>query len=241
MKSRRDNLMVDLVKFRCAVCSLVIICVNNICERDPFFQVRLNLRVWFKLFDAWLFEAHQILHSRKDSGYSMNQPYWLIFSQLHKRIAVNISTLLRQIQCRISNYPGIERQSKRYGVDVLYLETWLAYFRLTRRVQPNISSLRNEVQAHPKSTILSTLIVSDLAPPAYSIYWPILTSRHWWFSYAFTPRQASERFILLHSKHNFFLPECFQSVPASTHWESCFRYETFRCRWGSSRSAWANI
>ena len=216
-------------------------CVNDICEWDPFFQVRLNLQVWFKLFDASLCEAHRILQSRKDSGYSMKQPYWLIFTQLHKRIAVNFSTLLRQIQRRISNHRGIEGQSKRYRVDVSYPETRLAYSRLTRRVQPSICSLRNEVQAHLKSTILSSLMVSDLKPPTYSIHRPILTSRHSLLSFALTPRRASEWFILLHSKHIFFLPECFESVPASTHWESSFRHGTFRCRRGSSHSAKANI
>jgi len=167
----------------------------------------------------------------------MKQPYWLIFSQLHKRIAVNFSTLLRQIQRRISNHPGIERQSKQYPVDVSYPETQLTYSRLTQRVQPSISSLRNDVQAHLKSTILLSLMVWDLTLPAYSIHRPILTSRHTILSYALTPRCASERFILLHLKHIFFLPECFESVPASTYWESSFRYETFRCRRGSSHSA----
>jgi len=161
--------------------------------------------------------AHWILQSRKNSAYSMNQPYLLIFSQLHKRIAVNFSTLLRQIQLRISNHPGIERLSKRYQVDVSYPETRLAYSRLTRRIQPSISSLWNKVQAHPKGTMLSSLMVSDLTPHAYSIQRPILTSRHSLLSYAPTLRRASERFILLHSEHIFFLPECFESVPASTH------------------------
>ena len=216
-------------------------CDNDICERDPCFPVRLNFHVWFKLFDACLFEAHRILQSRKDSGYSMNQPYWLIFSQLHKWIAVNFSTLLRQVQLRISNHPGIERLSKRYRVGVSYPEIRLAYSRLTRIVQPSISSLRNEFQAHLKGTLLSSLMVSDLTPHAYSIQRPNLSSRHSLLSYAPTPRRTSERFILLHSKHIFFLPECFESVPASTHRESSFRHDTFRCRRGSSRSAKANI
>jgi len=129
----------------------------------------------------------------------MNQLYSLIFSQLHKRITVNFSTLLRQIQLRISNQPGIERLSKPYLVDVLYPEIRFAYSRLTRSIQLSISSLRNEVQAHLKGTMLSSLMVSDLTPHVYSIQWPNLTSRHSSLSYALTPRRASERFILLHS------------------------------------------
>jgi hypothetical protein len=43
------------------------------------------------------------------------------------------------------------------------------------------------------------------------------------------------------SKHIVFLPECFESVRASTHQESSFRHETFRCRRGSSCSSEANI
>jgi len=193
-------------------------CVNDICERDLFFQVRLNLQIWFKLFDAWQFEAHRILQSRKDSVYSMKQPYWLILSQLHQRIAVNFSTLMRQIQLRISNHPGIERQSKRYRVDVSYPETWLAYSRLTRIVQPSISSLRNEVQAHLKSTILSSLMVSDLTPHAYSIHRPILTSRHSLLSYALTPRRASERFTFcsIRSIFSSFLDALNLCLPAHT-------------------------
>jgi len=171
----------------------------------------------------------------------MNQPYWLIFSPLHKRIAVNFSTHLRPIQLGISNHPGIERLSMRYGVDVSYAETGLAYYRLTRSIQLSISSLRNGVQAHLKDTMLSSLMVSDLKPHAYSIQRRHLTCRHSVFSYAPTPRRASERFILLHSKHIFFLPECLESVPASRHRESSFRHDTFRCRRGSSRSAKANI
>jgi len=171
----------------------------------------------------------------------MNQPYWLIFSQLHKRIAVNCLTLLRQIQLRISNHRGIENLSKRYQVDVSYPEIRLAYSRLTRSIQLSISSLRNEVQEHLNGTMLSSLMVSNLTPHACSIQRPNLTSRHSLLSYAPTPRHASERFILLHSKHIVFLPECFESVPASTQRESSFRHETFRCRRGSSRSAKANV
>ena len=78
----------------------------------------------------------------------------------------------------ISNHPGIDRQSKRYRVDVSYSGTRLVYPRLTRSIQPNISSLRNEVQAHLKFTNLPRLMVSDLTPHTYSIHRPILTSSH---------------------------------------------------------------
>jgi hypothetical protein len=148
----------------------------------------------------------------------MKQPYWLIFSQLHKRIAVHFSTLLRQIQPRISNHPGIERQSKRYRVDVSYPETRLAYSRLTRIVQPSISLLRNKVQAHLRSTILSSLMVSDLTPHAYSIHRPILTSRHSLLSYAPTPRRASEPFTFcsIQSIFSSFLNALNLCLPAHT-------------------------
>ena len=103
----------------------------------------------------------------------------------------------RQIQLWISNCPGIERLSKRYRGDVSYPETRLAYSRLTWRGQPSISLLRNEVQAHLKGTMLSSLMVPDLTPHAYSIQRPNLTSCHSLLSYAPTPRRASEWFILL--------------------------------------------
>jgi hypothetical protein len=71
-----------------------------------------------------------MLQSRKNLGYSINQPDGLIFRQLHKRIAINFSTHLRHIHLRTSNDPGIKRLSKRYRVDVSYPERWLAYSRL---------------------------------------------------------------------------------------------------------------
>jgi len=103
----------------------------------------------------------------------------------------------RQIQLRISNHPGIQRLCKQYRGDVSYPETQLTYSRLGRWVQLSISSLRNEVHEHPKGTMLSSLMVSDLTPHAYSIQRPILTSRHSLLLYAPTPRCTSERFILL--------------------------------------------
>jgi len=131
---------------------------------------------------------------------------------------VNFSTLLRRIQVRISNHPRIERKSKRYRVDVSYHATRLAYSRLTRIVQQSISSLRNEVQAHLKSTILSSLMVSDLTPHAYSIHRPILTSHHLSLSYAPTPRRASERFTFcsIRSIFSSFLNALNLGLPAHT-------------------------
>jgi len=75
----------------------------------------------------------------------------------------------------ISNHPGIERLSKQYGVDVSYPEIQLTYSRLTQKIQPIISSLRNEVQAHLRSTLLSSVMVLDLTLHAYSIQRLILT------------------------------------------------------------------
>jgi len=141
----------------------------------------------------------------------------------------------------ISHHPGIERQSNRYWMDESYSKTQLVYSRLTKRIQPSISSRRNEVHAHLKGTILSSLMISDLTLHDYSIQLPILTSCHTLLTYNATPRQASEQFILLHSKHIFFLPECCESLPGSTHRVSSFRYRTWRCRRGSYHSACAEI
>jgi len=86
---------------------------------------------------------------------------------------------------------------------------------------------------------------------AYSIQWPNLTSCHTLLTFDRTlvmplncvcPLHITlDRFILLHSKHIFFLPECFESVAASTHRVSSFRHWTLRCSRGSSRSARANF
>jgi len=137
----------------------------------------------------------------------------------------------------ISNLPVIERQSKQYRVDVLYLETLLGYSRISQRIQPSISSLRNTVEVHLKGTVLSGSKVSSLTVHAYYIQRPIFTSRHSLLTYAPTPRHISEGLIWLHSKHIFFLPECFQPVPGSTLRVSAFRHGTFRCRRCSSYSA----
>jgi len=74
---------------------------SEIFKWDLCDQVRLNFQVWFELFVACLFQAHRILESRKNSEYKLNHQCWIIRSRLHKRIAVNFLTLLRQIQCSI--------------------------------------------------------------------------------------------------------------------------------------------
>ena len=163
----------------------------------------------------------------------------------------NLQSIARNIRCQlfdppetdplhyISNHPWIQRQYKQYRVAVSHPETWLAYFRVTRSIQLSISSLRSEVQAQLKSTLLSRLMVSDLTPHAYSIHWPILTSRYSLLTYDPTPgydptpvydptpgmplnsechlRITLEQFILLHSKHVFsFLNALNLWLPAHT-------------------------
>jgi len=130
-----------------------------------------------------------------------------------------------------SNHPWIERLSKWYRVDGSYPKTWLMYSRLTRRIPPNISLLRNEAHAHLRSTLLSSMMVTDLTQHAYSILRLISTSSYSLLTYDPTPgmplncvyplRITLERFILLHSKYISFLPECFESVAASTHSVIC--------------------
>jgi len=87
----------------------------------------------------------------------------------------------------ISNHPGLQRLSKQYQVDVSYRETRLAYSRHTRRITPSISSLSNEIQAHLRSTLLLSVMVSDSTPHTYSIQWPISPCRHSSFTYHPTP------------------------------------------------------
>ena len=76
----------------------------------------------------------------------------------------------------ISIHPGIERLSQRYRVDVSWPKTSLMYFRIISGIQLTIPSLRNEVQAHPRSTCLSSLTASGLTPHAYFIESPISIS-----------------------------------------------------------------
>jgi len=108
----------------------------------------------------------------------------------------------------ISKHPAIERLSKRYRVDVSYPKTRLTYSRLTGIIQPSISSLRNEVQAHLRSTLLSSMMVSDLTPHASSLQRLISTCRHPWFTYDPTPGTPVNR--------EYPLCISFESVAAST-------------------------
>ena len=105
MKTRCASLMEDSVEAAVTTHLFAILsvwnCDTKICERDSCFQVRMNLRVWFRLLVARLFQAHRILESRKNSEYKLHHQCWIIRSRLHKRIAVNFSTLLKQIQCSI--------------------------------------------------------------------------------------------------------------------------------------------
>jgi hypothetical protein len=69
----------------------------------------------------------------------------------------------------VSNHRGIERLSKQYRVDVSYPKSWLSYSRLTWRILPSMSLLSTKIQVHLWSTLLSSVMVSDLTPHAYSI------------------------------------------------------------------------
>jgi len=134
----------------------------------------------------------------------------------------------------ISNHPGIERLSEWYRVDVSYPETQLTYSRLTWRIQLSISSLMNDVLVHLRSTLMLSLMVSDLTLHTDAIERSISTSRHSLLpdiptlgrplNRVYALRITVDWFILLHSKHIFFIPECFESVVASTHRVSSFRH-----------------
>jgi hypothetical protein len=77
-------------------------CMYKIGKHAPCVQVHLTLHVWFQSFVACEFKSYLILESRQNSGYSLNHQHWIICSRLHQGIAVNFSTLLKQIQCSIS-------------------------------------------------------------------------------------------------------------------------------------------
>jgi hypothetical protein len=62
------------------------------------------------------------------------------------------------------NHPWIDTLCKWYSGNVSYPVTWLMYSSLTWTIQPCISSLRNQVQVHLRSTLLSSVMVSDLTP-----------------------------------------------------------------------------
>jgi len=51
---------------------------TKISERDLCFPLCLNFPVWLQSFSACQFQAHQILGSRNNSGYSLNQQCWII-------------------------------------------------------------------------------------------------------------------------------------------------------------------
>ena len=133
----------------------------------------------------------------------------------------------------MSNHLGIERLSRRYRVDVSYPKTRQAYSRLTRTIQLSISSLWNQVHARLRSTLLLNLMVSDLTPHAYYIQRLISTTRFSLWTYNPTSGMplncvyplhiTLEWFILLHSNHIFFLPQCFESVALSTQSVICQR------------------
>jgi len=113
----------------------------------------------------------------------------------------------------ISNHPGMERLCKRYRVDVSYPKTRLAYSRLTRWIPPSIFSLSNEIQAHLRSTFLSSVMVTDLTLHAYSIQRLISTCRHSLFKYNPTSGTPLNR--------EYPLCTTFESVAASTQSVIC--------------------
>jgi len=134
----------------------------------------------------------------------------------------------------ISDDPGMELLSKQYRVDVSYLKTCLVHSRLTQRIHPRISSLRNQVQVHLRSTLMLSVMVSGLTPHACSIERPISTccnsllpddpASRMPLNCVYPLCITLDRFILLHSKHIFFLRKCFESVAASTHRVSSLRH-----------------
>jgi len=87
----------------------------------------------------------------------------------------------------ISNHPAIQRLSKRNRVDVSYPKSQFVYSRLAQTILPSISLLGIEIQVHLSSTLLSSVMVSDLTPLAYSIQWLIATSSHSLFTDNPTP------------------------------------------------------
>jgi hypothetical protein len=119
MKSRCPCLMVDQGTFRAAIyfsmwesvelqSQLIFIkyfpwdCDSDVCIWNLSIRVRPNFQVWFRFFVASLVQAHRILESWKNTGYSLNHQCSIIYSPVHKRIALNFSTLLRQILYSIS-------------------------------------------------------------------------------------------------------------------------------------------
>jgi len=70
----------------------------------------------------------------------------------------------------VSNHPAMERLFMRYRINISYPKTRLMYSTPTRRIQLRIALPSHAVQAHLRSTILSSLMVSDLSLHAYSIH-----------------------------------------------------------------------
>jgi hypothetical protein len=108
----------------------------------------------------------------------------------------------------ISKHPGIERLSKRYRVTVSHPKTRLAYSWLSRTILPSISSLRHEIKAHLRSTLLPSVMVTNLTPHAYYIQRLISTCRHSLFTYDATPATPLN--------HEYPLCITFESLAAST-------------------------
>jgi len=232
MKSRCASLMADQAKFCGAIhfslCQFdkvavtyhhhrrlfVWNCDTESCEPDSSYQVRQTLHVWFRLFVSCLLQAHQTLELRKNLGYSLNQ--WMLNnlqSIAHEYCYQHLDSPETDPSQYISNHPWIEWLSKWYQVDMSYHRTRLTYSRLTGRIQPSISSHRNEVLAHQRSTLLSSVKVSDLTPHAYSIHRPLSTCQHSLFTYDPTPGTPLNR--------EYLLCIIFESVAASTQSVIC--------------------
>jgi hypothetical protein len=87
----------------------------------------------------------------------------------------------------ITNHARIGRLSNQYRVDVPCSKTRLVDFSLTRRIPLSIYSLSDEIQVHLRSTLLSSVMVSDLTLHAYSIQRQISICKHSVFKYNPTP------------------------------------------------------
>jgi len=107
----------------------------------------------------------------------------------------------------ITNRPGIKRVFKRYRVDVSYSKPQLTYSSIIWIIPLSISSLSNEIQLHLRSTLLSSVKVSDLTRHAYSFQRLISTCRQSLFTYDPTPGTPLN--------HEYPLCITIESVPAS--------------------------
>jgi len=177
--------------------------------------------------------VHLTLESRMNSGYSLNLQCWIIYSQLHIRIAINFSTLMGQIQHSIC--PIIR------GLTECLDDNELMYHFL--RHGSCIPDLPKECSWKFPCSGMKFRYTSY--PLCCQVWWSqiwhcmhilfqmrILTSRQSLLTYHSSPGMrlncvyplhiTLEQFILHDSKHIFFLPECFESVAASIHWVSSF-------------------